>query len=166
MKTRWNNEYYARIGLIPAYWLYNSMQFGYTIEQYIDYMKKKQKKKRVLSFQKTLPYEKMLRFLNKREVVNFSIAEGNHRMVSKKDFEVEREEKIRGSLLWENRTDTPLLVIVDVTFTRPYSQVFDDWLTIAPTRNPPRTEGILFLFCLQVFIKKIQKRIEVFEFQV
>lgn len=44
MKTRWNNEYFARIGLIPAYWLYNSRQFGYTIEQYIDYMKMRQKK--------------------------------------------------------------------------------------------------------------------------
>lgn len=44
MKTRWNNEYFARIGLIPTYWLYNSTQFGYTLEQYIDYMKKRQKK--------------------------------------------------------------------------------------------------------------------------
>lgn len=44
MKTRWNNEYFARIGLIPTYWLYNSTQFGYTIEQYIDYMKKGQKR--------------------------------------------------------------------------------------------------------------------------
>lgn len=42
---KWNNEYFARIGLIPTYWLYNSTQFGYTIEQYIDYMKKKQKEK-------------------------------------------------------------------------------------------------------------------------
>jgi len=44
MKTRWNNEYFARIGLIPTYWLYNSTQFGYTIDQYIDYMSKRQKK--------------------------------------------------------------------------------------------------------------------------
>nr|WQM87052.1 hypothetical protein [Marseillevirus cajuinensis] len=47
----------------------------------------------------------MLHFLNKREVVNFSIAEGNHKIVSKKDFEVEREEKIRDSLVW--RTELP-----------------------------------------------------------
>lgn len=47
----------------------------------------------------------MLQFLNKREVVNFSIAEGNYKMVSKKKFEVEREEKIRDSLLW--RTELP-----------------------------------------------------------
>ena len=45
MKTRWNNEYFARIGLIPTYWLYNSTQFDYTVEQYIDYMVKRQKKK-------------------------------------------------------------------------------------------------------------------------
>lgn len=45
MKTRWNNEYFARIGLIPAFWLYYSCQFGYTIEQYVDYIKKKQEQK-------------------------------------------------------------------------------------------------------------------------
>lgn len=44
MKTRWNNEYFARIGLIPSFWLYYSKQFGYTINSYIDYMTKKQKK--------------------------------------------------------------------------------------------------------------------------
>jgi len=47
MKTRWNNEYFARIGLIPAFWLYYSCQFGYTIEQYVDYIKKKQEQKYV-----------------------------------------------------------------------------------------------------------------------
>ena len=47
MKTRWNNEYFARIGLVSAYWLYNSKQFGYTIEQYIEYIKKKQKSKQI-----------------------------------------------------------------------------------------------------------------------
>ncbi|MDW7650823.1 MAG: hypothetical protein SCM57_05735 [Bacillota bacterium] len=45
MKTRWNNEYFARIGLIPTHWLYNSNQFGYTIDEYVDYMKIRQKKK-------------------------------------------------------------------------------------------------------------------------
>lgn len=44
MKTKWNNEYFARIGLIPAFWLYYKEQFGYTLDQYIDYMKSKQKK--------------------------------------------------------------------------------------------------------------------------
>ena len=32
LKTKWNNEYFARIGLIPAFWQYYSTQFGYTIE--------------------------------------------------------------------------------------------------------------------------------------
>lgn len=44
MQTRWNNEFFARIGLVPAYWLYYSTQFGYTINQYIEYMKKRQEK--------------------------------------------------------------------------------------------------------------------------
>lgn len=35
MKTKWNNEFFARIGLIPSMWLYYSKQFGYTLEQYI-----------------------------------------------------------------------------------------------------------------------------------
>lgn len=42
MKTRWNNEFFARIGLVPAYWWYYSRQYGYTIEQYLDYMAKRQ----------------------------------------------------------------------------------------------------------------------------
>ena len=43
MKTKWNNEYFARIGLIPAMWLYYSKQFGYTLEQYIQRITKKAK---------------------------------------------------------------------------------------------------------------------------
>ena len=45
MKTCWNNEYFARIGLIPTYWLYYSKQYGYTIADYIEYMKEKQRKR-------------------------------------------------------------------------------------------------------------------------
>lgn len=41
MKTKWNNEFFAKIGLIPAWWLYYSKQFGYTIEQYIERWKTK-----------------------------------------------------------------------------------------------------------------------------
>jgi RNA-directed DNA polymerase len=44
MTTKWNNEFFARIGLVPSYWLYYSKQFVYTIENYIEYMKNKQKK--------------------------------------------------------------------------------------------------------------------------
>jgi group II intron reverse transcriptase/maturase len=43
MKTKWNNEYFARIGLIPSNWLYYSKQFGYTLEQYIQRITKKSK---------------------------------------------------------------------------------------------------------------------------
>lgn len=43
MKTKWNNEYFARIGLIPSNWLYYSRQFGYTLEQYIHRITKKAK---------------------------------------------------------------------------------------------------------------------------
>lgn len=44
MKTKWNNEFFARIGLIPSWWHYYSKQFGYTIEQYIERMKERQRK--------------------------------------------------------------------------------------------------------------------------
>ena len=43
MKTKWNNEFFARIGLIPAFWLYSSKQYGHTLEDYLAYMKNKQK---------------------------------------------------------------------------------------------------------------------------
>lgn len=44
MKTKWNNEFFARIGLIPSFWLYYNKQFGYTIDQYVEYTKGAQKK--------------------------------------------------------------------------------------------------------------------------
>ena len=43
MKTKWNNEYFATIGLIPSMWLYYNKQFGYTLEQYIQRITKKAK---------------------------------------------------------------------------------------------------------------------------
>lgn len=43
LKTKWNNEFFARIGLVPAFWLYYSVQNGHTLEDYIVYMKNKQK---------------------------------------------------------------------------------------------------------------------------
>jgi len=48
MKIRWNNEYFARIGLMLAYWLYNSTEFGYNI----DYMNKNQKKKQASAIER------------------------------------------------------------------------------------------------------------------
>jgi RNA-directed DNA polymerase len=44
MKTKWNNEFFARIGLVPSFWLYYNKQYGYTIDQYVEYMKDTQKK--------------------------------------------------------------------------------------------------------------------------
>ncbi len=44
MKTKWNNEFFARIGLIPAYWYYYHKIYGFTLENYIQRMKEKQRK--------------------------------------------------------------------------------------------------------------------------
>jgi group II intron reverse transcriptase/maturase len=44
MTTKWNNEYFARVGLIPAFWLYYNYQYGHTIDDYIEYMKGEQRK--------------------------------------------------------------------------------------------------------------------------
>jgi RNA-directed DNA polymerase len=46
MQTKWNNEFFVRIGLIPAFWLYYHKQNGQTLEDYIQYMKNKQKTKK------------------------------------------------------------------------------------------------------------------------
>ena len=43
---KWNVEFFCRIGLIPANWLYYSKTFGYTIEKYIERQSKKVKNKR------------------------------------------------------------------------------------------------------------------------
>lgn len=52
MKTKWNNEFFTRIGLIPAHWLYYSKQFGYTIEQYIQRTTRKAKEKKAKLIQR------------------------------------------------------------------------------------------------------------------
>jgi group II intron reverse transcriptase/maturase len=44
MSTKWNNEFFARIGLVPAFQYYYGQQFGHTIEDYIAYMKQKGQK--------------------------------------------------------------------------------------------------------------------------
>lgn len=46
MTTKWNIEYFCRIGLIPSNWLYYSKLFGYTLEQYIERQTKKTRTKR------------------------------------------------------------------------------------------------------------------------
>lgn len=45
MTTKWNIEYFCRIGLIPSNWLYYSKMFGYTLEQYIARQTRKVRKK-------------------------------------------------------------------------------------------------------------------------
>lgn len=53
MQTKWSNEFFARIGLVPSFWLYYSKQNGFTIDQYIEYMKNAQKKKQDNEMRKT-----------------------------------------------------------------------------------------------------------------
>ena len=36
MKVKWNNEYFLRIGLIPANWYFYNRKWGYTKEQYLE----------------------------------------------------------------------------------------------------------------------------------
>lgn len=45
MTSKWNNEYFARIGLIPGNWLYFNKMWGYDIKEYIENLKSKSKKK-------------------------------------------------------------------------------------------------------------------------
>ncbi|WP_131724720.1 hypothetical protein [Paenibacillus solani] len=52
MKTKWNNEFFARIGRVPAFWLCYKVQYGYTLDDYIDYMKNRQRTKQARSEQK------------------------------------------------------------------------------------------------------------------
>jgi group II intron reverse transcriptase/maturase len=45
MSLRWNTEFFAKIGLIPAFWLFYGTQFGHTLESYIQYIKEKSRRK-------------------------------------------------------------------------------------------------------------------------
>lgn len=45
LTQKWNNEYFARIGLIPGNWLYFNKMWGYQLEMYIERHKEKAKKK-------------------------------------------------------------------------------------------------------------------------
>ncbi|MED4041166.1 reverse transcriptase domain-containing protein [Niallia taxi] len=44
MKTKWNNEFFAMIGLIPSYWYYYHKIYDFSLESYILRMKEKQQK--------------------------------------------------------------------------------------------------------------------------
>jgi acyl-ACP thioesterase len=53
MATKWNNEFFVRIGLVPAFWHYNNVQYGHSLEDYIQYMKSKQKTKKAREIART-----------------------------------------------------------------------------------------------------------------
>ncbi|WP_400245587.1 hypothetical protein AB3U99_03770 [Niallia sp. JL1B1071] len=45
MRSKWNNQFFVKIKLIPSYWLYLNKAFGYTLEQYLEEMKNRGKRK-------------------------------------------------------------------------------------------------------------------------
>ncbi|TYS52006.1 group II intron reverse transcriptase/maturase [Bacillus infantis] len=45
MRYKWNNNFFVGIKLIPAYWLYLNKALGYTLEQYLEEMREKGKRK-------------------------------------------------------------------------------------------------------------------------
>lgn len=45
MGTKWNNEFFVKIGLNPAFYYYYEKLYGYTVADYLKYMKERQTKK-------------------------------------------------------------------------------------------------------------------------
>jgi RNA-directed DNA polymerase len=45
MNSKWNNSFFAKIGLISTYWLYLHKTLGYSLEQYIEDIQKNSKEK-------------------------------------------------------------------------------------------------------------------------
>lgn len=45
MNSKWNISFFAGIKLIPGYWLYLNKAYGYTLEAYIEEMRRKSKRK-------------------------------------------------------------------------------------------------------------------------
>ncbi|MEH7013315.1 hypothetical protein V7087_21310 [Neobacillus niacini] len=45
MRSKWNNGFFVGIKLVPSYWLYLNKAYGYTLEEYINEMKIKGKRK-------------------------------------------------------------------------------------------------------------------------
>jgi group II intron reverse transcriptase/maturase len=45
MNTRWNIEFFAKLGLVSAFQHYYGKQYGHTVEDYVEYMKSKGQKK-------------------------------------------------------------------------------------------------------------------------
>jgi hypothetical protein len=45
MQSRWNIEFFSKTGLVSAFQHFYGTQFGYTVEDYITYMKEKAQKR-------------------------------------------------------------------------------------------------------------------------
>ncbi|MGD6857647.1 group II intron reverse transcriptase/maturase [Bacillus infantis] len=52
MKTKWNNEFFVKIGLVPSYWYFYSKVHGLTLETYLQQMREKQRKKQARAYQR------------------------------------------------------------------------------------------------------------------
>ena len=52
MTTKWNNEYFAGIGLIPSYWYYYHKIYCFSLISYIQRMKEKQRVKHTRRIQR------------------------------------------------------------------------------------------------------------------
>lgn len=52
MSSKWNNEYIARIGLIPGNWLFYNKMWGYELDTYIERGKQKSSEKRAKYIQR------------------------------------------------------------------------------------------------------------------
>lgn len=52
MKTKWNNEFFAKIGIIPSYWYYYHKIYGFSLESCMMRMKMKQQNKQKRQIQR------------------------------------------------------------------------------------------------------------------
>jgi hypothetical protein len=74
MNTKWGIEFFARIGLVPAFQYYYGKQYGHTIEDYIQYMKEKQEKKYKRALQKAK--ERGVEYFTPKRIQMINCAQG------------------------------------------------------------------------------------------
>lgn len=72
MCTKWNIEYFCKIGLISSNWLYYNKMYGYTIEQYVERQTKKTRTKRAKHIERLK--EKGLEYLAPDRITKISNA--------------------------------------------------------------------------------------------
>lgn len=53
LTTKWNIEFFVKIGLVPSFQYYYGKQFGHTPESYVKYMKEKQQKNKQRTVQRS-----------------------------------------------------------------------------------------------------------------